>query len=49
VRQVGCRPDHGLGNEGNAYLDDPEERAWRQEEEEVRRIMFPWLYKDKKF
>jgi transcriptional regulator with XRE-family HTH domain len=42
VRQVGCRPDQGFGNEGNAYLDDdPEERAWRQEEEEVRRARAP--------
>jgi hypothetical protein len=36
-------------NESNTYLDDPQGRAWRDEEDEVRRIMFPWLYKDKKF
>jgi hypothetical protein len=49
TRRDGYRPDQKAVNECNPHLDDPEERAWRQEEEEVRRIMFPWLYKDKKF
>jgi hypothetical protein len=43
----GYRPDQSAANESNPYLDDPQERGWRDEEEEVRRIIFPCLHKDK--
>jgi hypothetical protein len=45
------RGDHrawSAESRSDSCLDDPQERAWRDEEEEVRRIMFPWLYKDEK-
>jgi hypothetical protein len=48
ARRDGYRPDQSAENDSNPCLDDPQERAWRDEEEEVRRIMFPWLYEDKK-
>jgi hypothetical protein len=48
VQRGDHRPDWSAESRSNSCLDDPQERAWRDEEEEVRRIMFPWLYKDEK-
>jgi DNA-binding IclR family transcriptional regulator len=41
-------PRQNTRDERDTSSDSPELCTWREEEEEVRRIMFPWQYKDKK-